>query len=172
MRTLDEVKGRCRIDDDGCWIWTGALGAGVPRIYAPNAEGAMSTQCGRRAVWQMLNPGVSLPDHLQVFGTCWKLKCVNPACCKVGPKKLQGAVIAHNGWLKGKTSTRVAARKTGRARASLTAEQVADIQASNESGVVWAQRLNVAHQTISKAKNGGMVCFQPVGGFGQLGGAR
>ncbi len=173
MRTLEEVKGRCRIDDDGCWIWTGATAKGAPRIYAPRHDGKMVTHCGRRAVWQMQNPGVRMPDTLQAFGTCGKGLCVNPECGKVGPKKLQGAVTAHKGWLKGKIRTAVAARTHGRARSVLTPELIAEIQASPESGVAIARRLRISHQTVSKARRGKVVCFQPVGGmFSQLLGAR
>jgi len=37
VKTLDEVYGRCKIDDiTGCWIWDGALSAGFPRVYGPD----------------------------------------------------------------------------------------------------------------------------------------
>lgn len=37
MKTLDEVHGDCRVDDiTGCWHWTGAFSANLPRIYAPD----------------------------------------------------------------------------------------------------------------------------------------
>lgn len=37
MKTLDEVRARCEIEEEtGCWSWTGALSCGIPRIYAPD----------------------------------------------------------------------------------------------------------------------------------------
>lgn len=37
MRTLNEVYDRCRIDDiTGCWVWTGAVSDGLPRVYGPD----------------------------------------------------------------------------------------------------------------------------------------
>ena len=37
MKTLDEVYGRCRIDEiTGCWVWGGALSCGFPRVYGPD----------------------------------------------------------------------------------------------------------------------------------------
>lgn len=37
MKTLDEVYGRCKIDDiTGCWIWDGAVSGGFPRVYGPD----------------------------------------------------------------------------------------------------------------------------------------
>lgn len=174
MRTLDEVKGRCRIDDDGCWIWAGAVGCSMPRIYAPTHDGRMATHCGRKAVWQIEHPGERLPAGHLVFGTCGKDMCVNPACSRVGPKRLQGRLIARKGWLKGNARTAIAAREVGRRRSVLTAEMVAEIQASDETGLALAARLNVSHQTISKARRGELVCFQPVGGLfsGLMQGAR
>jgi hypothetical protein len=39
VRTLDEVYGRCRIDDiTGCWQWSGAVSGGFPRVYGPDWE--------------------------------------------------------------------------------------------------------------------------------------
>lgn len=36
MKTLEEVRGRCFIDDEGHWLWRGAMSAGFPRLYAPD----------------------------------------------------------------------------------------------------------------------------------------
>lgn len=37
MRTLDEILGRCKVDDiTGCWIWSGAVSNGFPRVYGPD----------------------------------------------------------------------------------------------------------------------------------------
>ncbi len=170
MKSIDEVKGNCRIDDDGCWIWAGGCGAHeIPRIYAPNAAGEMTVQNGRRAVWQMLNPGQSLPNGVQVFGTCGKARCVNPACATEGSIADRGKLIAANGWLKGRIETRLAARATGRARSVLTAEMRRAIDASNEPSLHLARRLGISVQTVSKYRRGQLVCFQPVGGmFTQL----
>lgn len=39
MRTLDEIYGRCKIDDiTGCWVWDGAQSDGFPRVYGPDWE--------------------------------------------------------------------------------------------------------------------------------------
>ena len=168
VKTLEEVKGRCFIDDDGCWIWRGAASNSVPRVYAPDwtlRDGAMSTQCGRRAVWHITHPGSVIPPRVQIFGKCGKWQCLNPECAQAGPKKAQGAVIRREGWLKGKPQTRVAARKTGRARSVVTPEIIAEIQASPETGLQLAARLGISMQTVSKARRGQIVAFQPVGGF-------
>lgn len=37
MKTIEEVRDRCRVDEiTGCWVWTGAMSGGIPRIYAPD----------------------------------------------------------------------------------------------------------------------------------------
>lgn len=37
MRTLDEVRARCEVEEiTGCWVWTGARSSDIPRIYAPD----------------------------------------------------------------------------------------------------------------------------------------
>lgn len=37
MKTLDEVRAQCDIEEEGgCWLWEGGLSGGIPRIYAPD----------------------------------------------------------------------------------------------------------------------------------------
>ena len=53
MKTLEEIRQRCVITDDGHWLWKGATRPdGRPNIWAPDyTRGGMATQCGTRAVW-------------------------------------------------------------------------------------------------------------------------
>lgn len=37
MRQLEEVFGRCKVDDiTACWVWSGAVSGGFPRVYGPD----------------------------------------------------------------------------------------------------------------------------------------
>lgn len=167
MKTLSEVRDRCYIDEDGCWIWRGGVGMGRPRIYAPDYTmnaGCMSTQIGRRAVHHILT-GKPIPEGVQIFGRCRKPMCLNPDCAGQGTKAQQGRLVRKEGWLKGDVQRRIKNRQTARQRSVLTPELIAEIQASKETGVALSARLQIGRGVISKARRGELVCFQPVGGI-------
>lgn len=167
MKTLDEVRGACRIDENGCWIWTGAMQTNMPKMLAPDwttAEGAMRVQLGRRAVWHILH-GNPIPAGHRVFGTCRDVRCLNPKCIDCGPpskwRKVRSIVAKRH-----VISQQLNGRKGGRARTVLTAEMIDEIQQSRETGRALARRMHISEQTVSKARRGQIVCFQPIGGFG------
>lgn len=163
MRTIDEVMGRCRIDDEGCWIWTGAMSKGLPKIYAPDLTvgGEMRSQLGRRAVWQMVNQR-PVPEGFRVYGRCLKPACLNPECSACGFASQWGAQLSKNIKSKSTVGRQLNSRKIGRARTVLTPELIAEIQASPETGRAMARRIGVSEQTVSKARLGMITCFQPL----------
>lgn len=168
MRTIDQVRGACRIDDiTGCWVWTGATDKGQPKIYAPdwtNRDGALTTQTGQRAVWHMLNQH-AIPTRWRVYSTCRTARCLNPEHLKVGSQKQWGRDSAAWGALRGDIRVQVRNRRTGQARSDLTPETYAEVLTSKEKGVEIARRLDVSESTVSKARRGTIVCFQPIGGM-------
>jgi len=164
--TLDDIKARCVLQD-GCWLWRGALSDGWPRIFAPDYTkkgGAKTSQPGKRAVWHV-KTGKPIPSGWRVFGTCQAKTCCNPAHIQCQPVAEWGKRVAESGRLQGVMRRIVANRATGRARAKLTGQDVEEIMASEETGLVLASRYGVAPQTISKARHGKARAHQPVGGL-------
>lgn len=161
--TIDDIKARCFITDDGHWIWKGAKSEGkFPRIWAPDHTkgGHKTAQPGRRAVWH-LKTGVAIPDGHRVFGTCWEAGCIHPDHMACGPTADWGAHMAKIG--KHKTLRhRVASRIGAQRRVLLSAEQILLVQTDARTGRELARELNVSEQTISRARNGQIVCHQPV----------
>ena len=167
MRTLEDVRDRCFIDDEGHWHWRGAMSAGVPRVYAPdhtNQDGEMSSQAGRRAVYHIIE-GKAIPPSMRVYGTCEHDDCLNPECARMGPMSDLGKLIRKKGWLKGNARTILNARKVGRARSLLTPELITEIMESEETGLAIAARLSLSNSTVSKVRTGQARAFQPVGGM-------
>lgn len=174
--TLDDIKDRCTVDEDtGCWHWKGALSEGKwPRIHAPNHRkpgSPMEVQTGRRAVWHV-KTGVAIPENHRVYGTCTDPQCLNDAHMRCGPPRDWGKHLAKTGAYKNKVTRQIASRRTGRARSVLTADLIAEIQQSTESGREIVRRTGLSDQTVSKARNGKVVSFQPIGGFASGLGAR
>lgn len=162
MRTIEEIKGRCVITEDGHWIWKGALRPdGRPNIYAPDytrAGGAMRTQCGTRAVWHCVHQKAMPPGH-RAIGTCGEKACCNPKCVSSVSEEQFGARLRRTGAYKGKAARILANRAIGRKRSVLTAERIAYIQASTKLGIELAAELGISRTTVSKARRGEIVVF-------------
>lgn len=164
--TVSDLRDRCRLVD-GHWLWAGALSDGYPRIWAPEHTtrgGGLVTQTGRRAMWHV-KTGQAIPTGWRVFGTCGERTCIAPDHMVCRPVAEQGAVVAQKGSLKGNVRRIVANRASGRQRSKLTPELIALIHASDKTGLQLARELQVAPQTISKARQGKALAFEPVGGL-------
>ncbi len=173
---LEDIKDRCTLDEDtGCWHWKGALSNGKwPRIRAPNhckPGSPMQAQTGRRAVWH-IKTGVAIPQDHRVYGTCTDPQCLNPEHMRCGPPRDWGKHAAKTGVYKNNVKRQIASRRTGRSRALLTPALIFEIQNSTETGREISRRTGLSAQTVSKARNGKSVCFEPIGGFASGLGAR
>jgi len=152
MRTLEEIRGRCVITEDGHWLWRGAMRRdGRPSIYAPDYThgGEMRTQCGTRAVWHC-KTGQPVPAGWRCYGVCEDMACCNPACIRCTSEEDFGAWLRKTRRYQGKTQRILANRAIGRARAAVTPEQILYIQTSEKTGVALARELGVTDSTISK----------------------
>lgn len=163
--TLNDIKARC--DEVGeCWIWNGAhvQGGRYPRIWAPDYTkgGKKTSQHGRRAVWHV-KTGQPIPEGWRVFNTCDCLGCLNPDHMKAGPVTSWGEHMAKSGRLKDSIPRRAAARKNGQKRSVFTQETLQAVLTSDLSGTDLSREMGVSRQAISKARNGKMTCFVPIG---------
>lgn len=166
--TLDDIKARCFIDDQGCWLWRGAMTDGKwPRIHGPDHTkpgSPMGTQTGRRAVWH-LKTGQPIPKGWRVYGTCQCDACVNPEHMKCGTTAEMGRFTVKLGRFKNSTARIVANRKTGQKRSRLNLAQLREIQQSSEFNRVLAEKWGVSHQTISRARRGLLKSIEPANPF-------
>lgn len=167
MKTLADMKGRCRIDDDGHWIWTGA-GAeeGCARIYAPDYTrgGVMRVQNAARAVWHAAHQR-PLPDGHRAFNACGNLLCINPKCIKSGTAKEQGAVLTELGHHQGQMHRILANRRNNEANRKVTEEIAAQITESEEARAVLAERFKLHPETIRLVQQGKKPMLRPIGGL-------
>ena len=160
MRTIEEVKDRCFVTEDGHWLWRGALRpSGRPHISAPDftkRAGAMVTQGGARAVWHIVKRE-PVPEGHRVFMKCEHPTCCNPDCMRTASEHAYGRFRARNGQMKGQPRRIVANRAIGAKRASLNAEQMLYVQTSPKTGVELSAELGVSRTTICKVRRGGYV---------------
>lgn len=163
-RTIKEIKDRCEVED-GHWLWTGALSAGLPNIYAPDhTSGGMRSQRGARAVWH-IKTGKAVPEGHRVFNTCREPLCVNPAHVECMPCSEWGEQVAQSGRWKGNAKRIAANRRTGRARSHLDPEKITRILVSDKTGNALAAELGACRSSISRVRAGHPNAFTPVGGL-------
>ena len=160
MRTIEEVKGRCFVTDDGHWLWRGSVRPdGRPNIYAPDYStkgGEMSTQAGPRAVWHM-HTGKAIPHGRRAYVVCEHPTCCNPACIRCTGEHERGRFARRIGRHKNSTRHIAANRAIGAKRAKLNAEQVLYVQTSTKKGIELAAELGVSRTTVSKLRRGGHI---------------
>ena len=159
MRTLEEIKGRCFITEDGHWLWRGSVRPdGRPNIYAPDysskpGEVVMTTQAGPRAVWHM-HTGSAIPKTHRAYVTCGHPTCCNPECIRCTTEHMRGQFARRSGRHKNSPRHIAANRAISAKRAKLTAEQVLYVQTSPKTGIELAAELGVGKSTISKLRRG------------------
>lgn len=155
MRTLEEIKGRCFIDEDGHWLWRGATRDGVPFIYAPNFAqgGKMSTQCGYRAVYHC-EKGVAVPKGHRAFNTCGNPACLNPAHIRCASNAAYGRYVRSKGTSKGQVRRILANRATALKRAKVTPEMARYIVDSPKSCAKVGAELGVSGYLVWRVRNG------------------
>ena len=157
MRTLEEVKGRCFITDDGHWLWRGSVRPdGRANIYGPDystKDGDMATQAGPRAVWHM-HTGKPIPKGHRAYVVCGHPACCNPKCIRCTTELLRGKFATRSGRFKNSAKHLAARRVISISRAKLTAEQVQYVKTSSKTGVELAAELGVGKATISKYRRG------------------
>lgn len=145
LRTIDDLRDRCRIDDiTGCWHWAGARSGGAPSTRVPGL--GRNTSLGK-AIGYLLTgrePGRGVVWH----ATCETRGCCNPAHRRAGTRQTQMLAI-------GRTLTSLERARIARGcRRVLTAEAVGDIRDSSEPLRVLAERHGCAISTAARVRRG------------------
>ena len=165
MRTLDDIRDRCRIDAiTGCWKWAMAMSDGgkqgaskVPRANIPAgviAEKSISSTASR-AAWILA--GKPLTSGQVVWRTCCVESCVNPDHMQAGTKKQEGAWVRASGHNQGNPRRAAINLAVNAKSQALSQNVVRDIEGWLAAGRMQkdlAAELGVHKATISKIANG------------------
>lgn len=159
IRTLDDLKARCVIDDiTECWHWTLAMWKNAPRVHLLTPDtGRKITARGRRAALYLAR-GEDMPRGHVAFARlgCTSADCCNPEHCRSGTKKAWGKYLKQSGRVKGLPSKCVGARKAWDKRGrTLTPDMVAQIR-NNTTATTreLAQQLGITQYAIWSVLNG------------------
>lgn len=155
IRSLDGLRLRCRIDDDGCWLWAGAVqrfdGQRAPesRVWMADMRRSMN---GKRAA--ALLAGKRIPAGRIAYGTCLKPLCVNPRCVRIGTSAERGAFLAGL-WVNRGSPQRIAAcTQSARLRSRLTPELARWVRESPQTGRDIARALELPESVVSRIRRG------------------
>lgn len=151
ITTLEDLRGRCVIDDE-CWIWRMAKSGGKePRAWFVDPE------TGKGRVWLAGRLALRLATGKNPKGTtyrpiCMASDCINPEHIKVASRAEVGKFWGQSDRLKGNPRVIAANTAIGRKYAKLTLADVQMVRSSPESGVAIAKRLGVDPKLISDVR--------------------
>lgn len=162
IRTLEDLRARCVIDDDtGCWNWTMALAAGgQPHVhYLCPVSGRKRTGKGRRVALLLAGVDIKPTDVAFARACCTSDTCCNPDHARSGTKKQWGHALSLSGKVKGLPAKCAGARRAWDTRGRrITPEMAAEIRAGAapvrelaaryglSQYAVWSCRTNRTHR--------------------------
>lgn len=158
MRTLEELKGRSRVEVDETgrehWLYAGCCTKGQAWVNYPDPEtGKSRAMPGLRAAW-LMNNKVKVGKGVRIVRVeeCGFKTCVNPEC---------GVRMTHKRWgefRRGKTMGRPGQRLGGvkaiAARRVVTPELAAEILRSTESAPKVAALLGLKSWNVRDVRTG------------------
>ena len=158
VRTLADLRERCRIVECGCWEWGMGTSHGRPSVsvFIGDKRQAIS---GRRAAI-LLRDGVKSVTGLRVWAAdnCENELCVNPSHCKVGSDfEMRSDIAQRNAW-KMRPHWVSNGLKNRWRLAKLTQEQANEIRelAGTLTTVQLAERFGVSRSNVRQIVTGNM----------------
>lgn len=156
---MSDIKGGCKIDDGGHWIWAGAQSHdGKSRIYAPDftrdpTGNTLRVQAGKRAVWH-IKTGQPIPPLHRIYSRCLVPGCHKPGCLVCETEQQYGARMRKTGHLRGSLLRSLISRRNGAAQRVISDEQLAEIMEGKLTDGAMAEKCNVNRCTIAKYRRG------------------
>ena len=148
IRTIEDLKGRCRIDElTGCWEWGGGRDAHKRAcLWLP--ELGRQGSLGMAAC--LLRTGKAPTKGVNWFVACRTKDCANPMHRKPGSRseQMRAANITRNPLERGKIA------RGRRANSKLSDEMAAAIRASSDSLRILSKRYGVSISHCSNIKRG------------------
>lgn len=82
----DRLVANTKVDDDGCWIWTGATSKGYPRFTErhPGCPHPVKVAAHRRML--EITTGYLFPFDEAGHYRCFKPLCIRPDCLRIETK--------------------------------------------------------------------------------------
>jgi len=147
INSLDDLRGRCYVDDiTGCWHWRGSMRDGkYPSLWIP----ALALVVTMGTAIHFLTKGVPPPPQ-----TVWRIKCRTEGCANPEHRTMSCRAVVMRKKMTKSPSTRAKLAEIKRAKSKLTEQDVAEIRASDATGVALAEQYGVSRSSISSIRRG------------------
>jgi len=144
IRTMADLQGRCvRDTETGCLRWAQCKRGSGPRVWMSELQRVLSMS---QAIYY-LQRGEMPPAGTKMVPICGHADCANEAHRQVGTYSVHMKAIL--------PKTRPISRGGHQRRSSVYSPQLAaEIRASAESGVTWADRLGLSRTLVCRIKRG------------------
>lgn len=147
--TVEAIRAKCDILDNGCWVWKGSNdGNGQPRMRLPKNRTLLNV---RRVILETTGQYLG---NLRSTTCCDTPLCVNPDHIMAVSSSTLIALAAKRTGYAQKADRCAAISASKRKNSPLTAELVAEIRASSESTRVIAKRMGVCQASIQAIRSG------------------
>jgi hypothetical protein len=95
LLTLERIRDERCTEEGECWIWNGAMGG--PGKTTPNLHFRGKVQPAYVATYLLDRGLMTIPKGRVLWRGCRNMRCVNPACIKVGTRAQRTAYLANLG---------------------------------------------------------------------------
>lgn len=154
--TLDDIKARCTECPDcgGMWLWPLKNSSSGPELNH-KVDGKWVKTKVRRLVWQLKNPGQTLPDgrRMVISSRCKNSRCVNPEkVYRTTKTEAFKRAAARGSWKNPVAHAKVA--RSIRARSKLPEEGVQDIVTGEDPPAEAAKKWGVSTAYVYMLRRG------------------
>lgn len=151
IRTVEDLKLRCEVNEDECWIWQGGSNSTrrpeSARVWLPDL-GARSIQFASLYV-----SGNAPKRGKRAYAHCGNKLCGNPEHAKAGTQTEVMRFYAEMGRFS-HAEAKIALAKVAYSRRLLTPEQAQEVRESSETGLAMAEKFGVSDSVISRIRRG------------------
>lgn len=151
IRTVEDLKIRCEVNEDECWIWQGGVNGTRKlenaRVWLPDL-GARNIQFAALYV-----AGKPPRGGKRAYAHCGNKLCGNPDHARAGTQLEVMRFYADNGRFNN-AEAKIALAKVAHSRRRLTLEQAQKVRESTDTLKVLSERYGVSKSVLSRIRRG------------------
>lgn len=155
IRTVADLRDRCRIKECGCWEWAYSCSSNGRPSVSMLVDGKRSNMNGRRAAITLANGKVPPKQYLAIATKgCENKLCVNPDHCRLARIGEMRKEMARNATAAMRAAWTKNGRNQGHRLAKLTIEQVQAIKNSDKSAKELAAEYGISVSNMHRIRAG------------------
>lgn len=154
IRTIADLRDRCRITACGCWEWAYSCSSNGRPSVSMLIDGKRTNMNGRRAALTLATGKVPQRQYLAIPKDCDNRLCVNPDHARLARTGELRRDMAKNATAAMRAAWTKNGRNQGHRLAKLTPEQVKAIKNSDKSAKELAQEYGMSVSNMHRIRSG------------------